>query len=66
LARYTWLITHWQQTGAWSQLWITVRSLIDALHRTGHPEEAAVLYGALVASPTSYAFEVLARVGPRA
>jgi predicted ATPase/DNA-binding SARP family transcriptional activator len=53
LNRYAWLITYWQQTGAWSQLWITVRSLIDALHRAGYLEEAAVLHGALIASPTA-------------
>jgi predicted ATPase/DNA-binding SARP family transcriptional activator len=53
LRRFAPLITHWQQIGAWSQLWITVRSLIQTLHRAGHPEEAAVLAGALVASPTA-------------
>ena len=53
LARYRWLITYWQQTGAWSQLWITVHSLIEALHRSGQPEPAAVLCGALSASPTA-------------
>jgi predicted ATPase/DNA-binding SARP family transcriptional activator len=53
LGRYAWLITHWQQIGAWSQLWITVRTLVDALHRTGHYKEAAILYGALMASPTA-------------
>jgi len=53
LPRFRWLISHWQQTGAWSQLWITIRSLIEALHRTGHPDLAAVLYGALRTSPTA-------------
>lgn len=53
LARYRWLITYWQQTGAWSQLWITMHSLIEALHRTAQPEPAAVLLGALSASPTA-------------
>lgn len=53
LPRFRWLISHWQQTGAWSQLWITIRSLIEALHRTGHPDLAAVLDGALRTSPTA-------------
>jgi hypothetical protein len=53
LACYRWLITYWQQTGAWSQLWMTVHSLIEALHRSGQPEPDAVLCGALSASPTA-------------
>jgi predicted ATPase/DNA-binding SARP family transcriptional activator len=53
LQRYSWLITYWQQTGAWTQLWITVHGLIEALHRRGRTESAAVLLGALDASPTA-------------
>jgi hypothetical protein len=51
LLRYAQLITYWQQTGAWTQLWIAIRSLIEALARRGRLEPAAVLYGALTASP---------------
>jgi hypothetical protein len=53
LERYASLITHWQQTGARTQFWITVRSFIEALQRSGQNEAAAVLYGALTASPTA-------------
>ncbi len=53
LLRFRWLISHWQQTGAWTQLWITIRSLIEALHLTGNSTAAAVLYGALRSSPTA-------------
>jgi tetratricopeptide (TPR) repeat protein len=49
--RYARLITYWQQTGAWTQLWIAIRSLIEALAQRGQPEPAAVIYGALTASP---------------
>ena len=45
LHRYAQLITFWQQTGAWTQLWIAIRSLIEALERRGQLEPAAVLYG---------------------
>jgi predicted ATPase/DNA-binding SARP family transcriptional activator len=51
LHRYARLITYWQQTGAWTQLWIAIRSLIEALAQRGQLEPAAVLYGALTASP---------------
>jgi predicted ATPase/DNA-binding SARP family transcriptional activator len=50
LHRYAQLITYWQQTGAWTQLWIAIRSLVEALEQRGQPEPAAVLYGALTAS----------------
>ena len=53
LPRFRWLISHWQQTGAWTQLWITIRSLIEALHRCGNTTAAAVLSGALRTSPTA-------------
>jgi hypothetical protein len=53
LKRYRWVITYWQQTGAWSQLWITVHSLIEAFHRTARNEPAAVLLGAMGGSPTA-------------
>ena len=55
LPRFRWLISHWQQTGAWTQLWITIRSLIEALQRSGHARPAAVLSGALRTSPTASA-----------
>jgi hypothetical protein len=52
-AEYETLIDHWQRTGAWSQQWITIRTLIEALTRVGDDEAAAVLYGALQATKTA-------------
>lgn len=53
LRRYAHLITYWQQTGAWTQLWIAIRSLIEALQQRGQLEPATVLFGALTASPNA-------------
>ena len=50
LGRYPDLVDHWQRSGAWAQQWLTLRSLVEALARTGHAEGAAVLYGAMGAS----------------
>ena len=50
LSDYTELIDHWHRAGAWTQLWITIRTLIEALTRLGHDAAATVLDGALTAS----------------
>ncbi len=39
------------RTGSWTQLWIAVRALIEALSRQRRHRDAAVLLGALHASP---------------
>jgi predicted ATPase/class 3 adenylate cyclase len=51
LARYPALLEHWQRSGTWAQQWLTLRTLIEALTGAGHPGPAAVLYGAMSASP---------------
>jgi tetratricopeptide (TPR) repeat protein len=53
LAQYGQLIDHWHRDGAWNMQWTTLRTLIELLARIGRDAEAAVLYGALTASPTA-------------
>jgi len=55
LARYPDLIEHWSRAGAWNQQWLTIRTLIETLTRIGANEAAAVLHGALCASPSATA-----------
>ena len=45
------LIDHWHGFGAWTQLWMAMRALVETLSRRGRHREAAVLLGALRASP---------------
>jgi predicted ATPase/DNA-binding SARP family transcriptional activator len=45
------LIDHWHGFGAWTQLWIAMRALVETLSRLGRHGEVAVLLGALAASP---------------
>ena len=40
------LLDQWNGSGAWTQLWLTMRALIEALSRDGRHREAAVLLGA--------------------
>ena len=47
------LIDHWHRSGAWNQLWVAVRGLIEALARHGWHREAALLLGAHEASERS-------------
>jgi predicted ATPase len=47
------LIDLWDRAGNWTQQWTMLRSLITTLVRLGRDEPAAVLYGALQASPTA-------------
>lgn len=45
------LLDHWHGYGAWTHLWIAVRAVVGVLSRLGRHREAAVLLGALRASP---------------
>ncbi|MCA1846923.1 MAG: hypothetical protein LC792_27755, partial [Actinobacteria bacterium] len=47
------LIDHWERAGNWTQQWTMLRSLVTTLAQLGRDEPAAVLYGALTASPTA-------------
>jgi tetratricopeptide (TPR) repeat protein len=51
LARFGPLLDTWLGMGSWTQLWIAVRALAEALSRLGHHRDAAVLLGAMRASP---------------
>ncbi|MGY1740149.1 MULTISPECIES: BTAD domain-containing putative transcriptional regulator [unclassified Blastococcus] len=44
------LIDTWHRLGAWTQLWVAMRALVEVLARTGRSAEGAVLLGALRAS----------------
>ncbi len=46
-------VDYWSQAGNWTQQWITLRNVIDLLIRLKADEPAAVIYGALAASPTA-------------
>ena len=50
-SRFGPLIDTWHGMGSWTQLWIAVRSLAEALSRHGRHRDAVVLVGALRASP---------------
>ena len=50
------LVEHWHRTGAWNQLWVAVRGLVEALTRLGSHREAALLLGAHEASARAPAF----------
>ena len=52
LRHYAQVIPEWQQAGAWTPLWVTIRTLVDLLARVGAGHDAATLYGA-VASASS-------------
>ena len=45
------LIDHWRRFGAWTHLWMAIRALIETLARLHRHADAAVLLGALRASP---------------
>jgi predicted ATPase/DNA-binding SARP family transcriptional activator len=51
LDRFGPLLDTWLGMGSWTQLWIAVRALAEALSRLGHHRDAAVLLGAMRASP---------------
>ncbi len=46
LTSFAGLLDQWNGSGAWTQLWLTMRALIEALSRAGRHREAAVLLGA--------------------
>ncbi len=46
LRQYEQVIRQWQQAGAWTPLWVTIRTLVDLLARVGASRDAATLYGA--------------------
>jgi predicted ATPase/DNA-binding SARP family transcriptional activator len=45
------LLEHWHAHGAWTQLWIAMRALIQTLSRLGRHRDVATLLGALASSP---------------
>jgi len=53
LGGYAELIDHWHRMGAWTQLWTTIRTLIETLTRLECDEPAAVLHGALSATTSA-------------
>ena len=65
LPRFGPLLDTWHGLGAWTQLWIAVRALAEALSRRGRHADAAMLLGALRASPRASA-ELRRRLGARA
>src|SRR6266568_597812 len=52
LGHYEQAIREWQQTGAWTPLWVTIRTLVELLTRAGAHHDAAILYGAVTSSGT--------------
>jgi predicted ATPase/DNA-binding SARP family transcriptional activator len=44
------LVDYWHTAGAWTQLWITIRAVVEALSRQGRHHDAALLLGAESAS----------------
>lgn len=47
------LLDDFDRINAWAQLWTTMRTPIETSNRLGPDEPAAVLHGALAASPTA-------------
>jgi predicted ATPase/DNA-binding SARP family transcriptional activator len=50
LGHYERAIREWQQAGAWTPLWVTLRTLVELLVRAGAWHDAAALYGAVTAA----------------
>ena len=50
LGHYERAIREWQQAGAWTPLWVTLRTLVDLLARAGSWDDAAALYGAVTSA----------------
>jgi hypothetical protein len=53
LSRFGPLLDTWHGMGAWTQLWVAMRALAEALSRRGRHADAAVLLGALGAGHRS-------------
>ena len=50
LGHYERAIREWQQAGAWTPLWVTIRTLVELLTRAGAWHDAATLYGAVTSA----------------
>jgi predicted ATPase/DNA-binding SARP family transcriptional activator len=50
LGHYEQAIREWQQAGAWTPMWVTIRTLVELLTRAGAHRDAAVLYGAVTSA----------------
>jgi predicted ATPase/DNA-binding SARP family transcriptional activator len=50
LGHYEQAIREWQQAGAWTPLWVTIRTLVELLTEAGAHHDAAVLYGAVTSA----------------
>ena len=50
LGHYECAIREWQQAGAWTPLWVTLRNLVELLVQAGAWPDAATLYGAVTAA----------------
>jgi predicted ATPase/DNA-binding SARP family transcriptional activator len=50
LGHYERAIREWQQAGAWTPLWVTLRTLVDLLVRVDAWDDAATLYGAVTSA----------------
>jgi predicted ATPase/DNA-binding SARP family transcriptional activator len=61
LGGYAELLDYFDRAGSRAQQWTTIRTLIETLIQLDHDEQAAILYGALTASPTA-----LPLIGPDA
>jgi hypothetical protein len=50
LGHYERAIHQWQQAGAWTPMWVTIRTLVEFLTRAGAWHDAAILYGAVTSA----------------
>ncbi len=50
LGHYERAIHEWQQAGAWTPMWVTMRTLVELLTRAGAWHDAAILYGAVTSA----------------
>ena len=50
LGHYERAIREWQQAGAWTPMWVTIRTLVDLLTRADAHHDAAILYGAVTSA----------------
>ncbi len=50
---YAELLDYFDRAGSRAQQWTTVRTLVETLTRLGRDEQAAILHGALLASPSA-------------
>lgn len=49
------LLDHWHRSGSWTQLWTTLRNLVELLVRLHADEDAAAIAGAIEAQPSANA-----------